>query len=40
VVEGRTKVAWDFTIVDDKIVHIAMLAGPDAIADLALTVLE
>jgi RNA polymerase sigma-70 factor (ECF subfamily) len=40
VVGGRTKVAWDFTIVDDKIAHIAMLAEPDALDDLDLMVLE
>jgi RNA polymerase sigma-70 factor (ECF subfamily) len=40
VVDGRTKVAWDFTIVDDKIAHIAMLAEPDALDDLDLMVLE
>ncbi len=40
VVAGRTKVAWDFTIVGDKIVHIAMLAAPNTIDDLDLTVFE
>jgi len=40
VVGGRTKVAWDFTILDDKIVHIAMLAAPGTIDDLDLTVFE
>jgi RNA polymerase sigma factor (sigma-70 family) len=40
VVGGRTKVAWDFTIVDDTIVHIAMLAEPDTLDDLDLTVFE
>lgn len=40
VVGGRTKVVWDFTIVDDKITHIAMLAAPETINDLDLTVSE
>jgi RNA polymerase sigma-70 factor (ECF subfamily) len=40
VVGGSTKVAWDFTIVDDKIVHISMLAAPEAIGDLDLVIFE
>ena len=40
VVGGRTRVAWEFTIVDDKIAHIAMLAERDALDDLDLTVFE
>ena len=39
-VDGRTRVAWDFTIVDGKIVHIAMLAAPETLDDLDLTVFE
>jgi RNA polymerase sigma factor (sigma-70 family) len=39
-VRGRTKVAWDFTIRDGKIVHIDMLAAPDTLDDLDLTILE
>jgi hypothetical protein len=30
-------VAWDLTIVDDKVVRIAMLASPDTLGDLDLT---
>jgi RNA polymerase sigma-70 factor (ECF subfamily) len=37
VVNGRTRVAWDLTIVDDKVVRIAMLASPDTLGDLDLT---
>jgi RNA polymerase sigma factor (sigma-70 family) len=40
VVGGNTKVAWDFTIVDDKVTHISMLAAPDTIDDLDLAVFE
>ncbi|MGH9154964.1 MAG: sigma-70 family RNA polymerase sigma factor [Acidimicrobiales bacterium] len=40
VVNGRTKVAWDFTIVDDTIVHIEMLAAPDALEELDPTVYQ
>jgi RNA polymerase sigma-70 factor (ECF subfamily) len=40
IVGGNTKVAWDFTIVEDRIVHIAMLAAPDTLDDLDLTVFE
>jgi RNA polymerase sigma-70 factor (ECF subfamily) len=40
VVGARTKVAWDFTITDGKIVHIDMLAAPDTIDDLDLTLLS
>jgi hypothetical protein len=39
-VRGRTKVAWDFTIRDGKIVHIDMLAASDTLDDLDLTILE
>jgi RNA polymerase sigma factor (sigma-70 family) len=38
-VAGRPKVAWDFTIEDGKVVHIDMLAAPESIAGLDLTVL-
>lgn len=31
---------WKFTIVYDKIGHIAMLAAPDRIGDLDFTVFE
>ncbi len=40
VAGGRTRVAWEFTIVEDKVVHIAMLAERDTLDDLDLTVLE
>jgi RNA polymerase sigma-70 factor (ECF subfamily) len=39
-VDGRPKVVWDFTIEDGKIVHIDMLAAPDTIDDLDLTLLD
>jgi RNA polymerase sigma factor (sigma-70 family) len=39
-VSGRTKVAWDFTIRDGKIVHIDMLAASDTLDDLDLTILD
>jgi RNA polymerase sigma factor (sigma-70 family) len=39
-VRGRTKVAWDFTIRDGKIVHIDMLAASDTLDELDLTILE
>jgi RNA polymerase sigma-70 factor, ECF subfamily len=39
-VNGRTRVAWDFTIEDDTIVHIAMVADPETLEDLDLTVYE
>ena len=39
-VGGRLKVAWDFTIRDGKVVHIDMLAAPDSLDDLDLTVLD
>jgi hypothetical protein len=38
IVDGSTKVAWDFTIRDGKIVHIDMLAAPDSLDDLDLTI--
>ena len=38
-VGGRLKVAWDFTISDGKIAHIDMLAAPESLDDLDLTVL-
>ncbi len=38
-VGGRPKVVWDFTISDGKIVHIDMLAAPDSLDDLDLTIL-
>ena len=39
-VGGRLKVAWDFTISDNKVVHIAMLDAPDSLDDLDLTMLH
>ena len=39
-VGGETKVAWDFSIVDGKIVHIDMLASPELLAELGLTMLD
>jgi RNA polymerase sigma-70 factor (ECF subfamily) len=39
-VGGQTKVAWDFSIVDGKIVHIDMLASPELLAELGLTLLQ
>jgi RNA polymerase sigma factor (sigma-70 family) len=39
-VGGRPRVAWDFTIMHGKIVHIDMLAAPDSLDDLDLTVLD
>jgi RNA polymerase sigma-70 factor (ECF subfamily) len=39
-VGGRPKVAWDFTISHGKIVHIDMLAAPDSLDDLDLTILN
>jgi RNA polymerase sigma factor (sigma-70 family) len=39
-VAGRPKVAWDLTIENGKIVHIDMLAAPDTLDDLDLTVLD
>jgi RNA polymerase sigma factor (sigma-70 family) len=38
-VGGKLKVAWDFTISDGKIAHIDMLATPESLDDLDLTVL-
>jgi RNA polymerase sigma-70 factor (ECF subfamily) len=38
-VGGRPKVAWDFTIRHGKIVHIDMLAAPESLDDLDLTIL-
>lgn len=40
VVGGRPKVAWDFTIRHGRIVHNDMLAAPDSLNDLDLTVLD
>ena len=40
MVDGRTKVAWDFTIAEGRITHIAMLAAPATLAELEVTVLE
>jgi RNA polymerase sigma factor (sigma-70 family) len=39
-VGGQRKVAWDFTIRDGKVVHIDMLAAPDSLDDLDLTMLD
>ena len=40
IVGGRAKVAWAFTIRDSKVVHIDMLAAPETLSDLDLTVLS
>ena len=37
---GRPKVAWDFTIVDGRVVHIDMLAAPESLDDLDLAILD
>jgi RNA polymerase sigma-70 factor, ECF subfamily len=39
-VNGRPKVAWDFTISHGKIVHIDMLAARDSLDDLDLAILD
>ena len=39
-VGGRAKVAWDLTIRDGKIVHIDMLAAPESLDGLDLTILD
>jgi RNA polymerase sigma-70 factor (ECF subfamily) len=39
-VDGRTKVAWDFTIAGGKIVHIEMLAASESLDELDLTLLD
>ena len=39
-VGGRPKVAWDFTIEHGKVVHIDMLAAPDVLDELDLTILD
>jgi RNA polymerase sigma-70 factor (ECF subfamily) len=39
-VAGRLKVVWDFTIREDKVVHIDMLAAADSLDLLDVTVLE
>jgi RNA polymerase sigma-70 factor, ECF subfamily len=39
-VGGRPKVAWDFTIADGTIVHIDMLAAPESLDVLDLSVLD
>jgi RNA polymerase sigma factor (sigma-70 family) len=39
-VAGRPKVVWDFTIEDGKVVHIDMLAAPDSLDRLDLTILD
>jgi hypothetical protein len=39
-VGGRLKVVWDYTIERGKIVHIDMLAAPDSLNDLDVTILE
>jgi RNA polymerase sigma-70 factor (ECF subfamily) len=39
VVGERPKVAWNFTITAGKVVHIEMIAAPESLADLDLTVL-
>jgi RNA polymerase sigma factor (sigma-70 family) len=40
VVGDRPRVVWDVTIADGKIVHIDMLAAPDSLDDLDLTLVE
>jgi RNA polymerase sigma-70 factor (ECF subfamily) len=40
VVGGQPKVAWDFAIAAGKVVHIDMLAAPDSLNGLELTVLD
>ena len=40
IVDGLPKVAWDFTIELGKIVHIDMLAAPESLGALDLTVYE
>jgi RNA polymerase sigma-70 factor (ECF subfamily) len=40
VVGGRPKVAWDFTITDGKVVRIEMIASPESLGDLDVTVLD
>jgi RNA polymerase sigma-70 factor, ECF subfamily len=39
-VGGRPKVVWDFTIVDGKVVHIDMLAAPERLGALDLTMVD
>ncbi len=39
-VAGRVKVAWDFTIRDGSVVHIDMLAAPEALDVLDVTLLD
>jgi RNA polymerase sigma-70 factor (ECF subfamily) len=39
-VAGRPRVAWDVRIRDGKIVHIDMLAAPDVLDSLGLTILD
>jgi hypothetical protein len=39
-VGGRPQVVWDLTISDGRIVHIDMLAAPDSVDDLDLTILD
>ncbi len=38
-VGGRPKVVWDLTIRDGRVVHIDMLAAPDTLDHLDLTLL-
>jgi RNA polymerase sigma-70 factor (ECF subfamily) len=40
VVDGSTKVAWDFTIVDGKVANIEMLAARDTLAQMDLALLR
>jgi RNA polymerase sigma factor (sigma-70 family) len=37
--DGRLRVAWEFTVRDGKVVQIDMLAAPDSLDDLDVTVL-
>jgi hypothetical protein len=38
--DGRPRVAWDFTIRDGKIVHIDMLGDRETLDRLELTLLD
>jgi hypothetical protein len=38
--DGRPRVAWDFTIRDGKVVHIDMLCDRETLDRLVLTLLD
>jgi hypothetical protein len=38
VVNGRTRVAFDFTVAGGKVVEITLVADPDTLAELGVTV--